>query len=264
VAKARRVRKVKSPIWARLVMALGVLVSVAGFGALTTVNKYFGDLTSGIETGHTDESAPPADEASNTKALTGPITLLLLGIDHRQNWSANDARADTIIILHISADHDQAYLISLPRDFALPIPSWKKSGYGGGVAKINAAYQSGSERGQGWQGGAGLTEKTIKQLAGITFNGVIVIDFEGFKNVITAMGGVYMCVEKDTWSSHYIKNSKGQPQYYSYNGEHKLSNSWIHRPAAGTWRRGRLWTTRVSVTACRTATTTGRSTSSSC
>jgi len=226
---ARRVRKVKSPVWARIVVTLGLLVSLAGFGGLALADKYLNDLTSGIEVGTTEESGAPTEKVSSEKALSGPITLLLLGIDHRQNWSADDARADTIIILHISASHDQAYLISLPRDAAVPIPAWSKSGFKGRVAKINAAYQFGSERGVGWQGGAGLMEKTIKQLAGITFSGDIVIDFEGFKNVISAMGGVHMCVEKETWSSHYIKNKNGQPEYFSYDGKSKRSNSWIHQ-----------------------------------
>ncbi|NUR71000.1 MAG: LCP family protein [Hamadaea sp.] len=231
MAESRRVRKtkVKSPVWARLVVTLGLLVGLAGFGGMAMVGKYFGDLTGGIETGTTSESGAPVEKVSAGKALKGPITLLLLGIDHREGWAANDARADTIIILHISADHDQAYLISLPRDLAVPIPAWSKSGFKGSIMKINAAYEKGAQRGVGWQGGAGLTEKTIKQLAGITFNGVVVIDFSGFKNVITAMGGVHMCVEKNTWSSHYIKNSKGQPEYYSYKGEKPLPNSWIHQ-----------------------------------
>ncbi|NUO56277.1 MAG: LCP family protein [Hamadaea sp.] len=229
MTKSRRVRKTRSPIWARLVVAFGLLVSLAGFGGLAMVGKFFGDLTSGIETGTTEESPAAVEKVSNDKALKGPITLLLLGIDHRQGWAADDARSDTIIILHISADHEQAYLISVPRDFALPIPAWTKSGFKGRVAKITAAYQFGSERGAGWQGGAGLMQKTIKQLAGITFDGVIVIDFDGFKNVIAAMGGVRLCVDRDTWSSHYIKNAKGQPEYFSYKGDHKLSNSWIHK-----------------------------------
>jgi LCP family protein required for cell wall assembly len=226
----KKKKKAASPLWSKLLVTFGALVTLAGFGGVAVAQSVMGDLTGSIETGNVDESGKAPEQAAAGEALKGAINILMLGLDTRTGWADNTSRADTIIILHIPASHDQAYLISIPRDAEVPIPRWDKSGFDGkDHDKINAAYYFGSQRNQGWQGGAGLMLKTVAQLTGITFNGVVVIDFNGFKNVIAAMGGVYMCVEQDTWSSHYVKNEKGQPEYYNYKGDHKLSNSWIHK-----------------------------------
>jgi LCP family protein required for cell wall assembly len=184
------------------------------------------NLTSSIETGSTDATTQQAPQG---KPLTGAIDLLLLGLDQREGWKANSARADTIMMLHVSAAHDEAYLMSVPRDAKVQVPSWPKAGYNGGTDRINAAFFSGSQRDQGWQGGAGLTRKTISDLTGIAFDGVIVIDFNGFKNVINALGGVYMCVERDTWSSHYNVTPQGKPVYTPGDPLKPRSNSWWHK-----------------------------------
>jgi LCP family protein required for cell wall assembly len=229
LSKPKKKKKVRSPIWAKLVMVLGVLVTLGGFGGVAAAQSFMGDLTDSIEQGTVSEDGSTAQKQDARTALKGPIDILMLGVDTRDGWAENTSRADTIIILHIPASHDQAYLISIPRDAEVPIPSWSKAGYNGTQHdKINAAYYFGSQRKQGWQGGAGLMKKTVEQLTGLKFDGVVVIDFNGFKNVIAAMGGVYMCVDKDTWSSHYISKN-GKPEYYSYKGDHKLYNSWIHK-----------------------------------
>jgi len=228
LAKKKR-KKVHSPLWAKMVVAFGVVVALLGFGGVAMAKVVLGDLTSSIETGNTAENPTDQKPQDAGTALKGAINLLLLGLDTRAGWAENTSRADTIIILHIPATHDQAYLISVPRDAEVPIPSWNKSGFNGTQHdKINAAYYFGSQRNQGWAGGAGLMKKTVTELTGIKLNGVVVIDFNGFRNVISALGGVYMCVERDTWSSHYI-NDNGKQKYYSYHGDYKLPNSWIHK-----------------------------------
>ena len=219
--------KVRRPLWAKLITFLGVLVMLAGFGGVAAAKSLMGDLTDSIEVGSVEEDGAVVEKPEG-KPLAGAIDLLLLGLDTRQGWAEGTSRADTIMMVHVPASHDEAYLMSIPRDTLVDIPSWSKSAYSGGRTKINAAYQIGSEKGQGWKGGAGLMKKTVTRLTGITFDGVVVIDFDGFKNVIAALGGVRMCVEKDTWSSHYITKN-GKPEYYSYNGDYELPNSWIHK-----------------------------------
>jgi LCP family protein required for cell wall assembly len=227
-------KKIKSPVWAKLAVTLGVLVTLAGFGGLVTAKSAMASLTGAMETGDTSESGATPAPVSASKALAGPINLLLLGIDTRDGWAEGSSRSDTIMILHVSATHDQAYLISIPRDVALPIPSWSRSGYAGTSAgKINSAYQHGSTRGQGWQGGAGLMQKTLTKLTGLTFNGVVVIDFAGFKNIIGVLGGVRMCVDKDTWSSHY-RNVGGQPVYTPGDPSRPPKDAWWFKKGCRT------------------------------
>ncbi|MCP2325026.1 LCP family protein required for cell wall assembly [Hamadaea flava] len=221
-------RKVRSPLGARIVAVLGVLLALAGFGGIVAAKSFLNDLTSSIEVADVDGHG-----GANGRPMSGAINLLLLGLDTREGWAENTSRADTIMLLHVSASHDEAYLMSIPRDTKVDIPAWANSGYAGGRDKINAAYFFGSQQGQGWPGGAGLMKQTVEQLTGISFNGLAVIDFNGFKNVIAALGGVYLCVEHDTWSSHYIEQN-GKPVYYSYDGQEQLPNSWIHKKGCRT------------------------------
>ncbi|NUT36796.1 MAG: LCP family protein [Hamadaea sp.] len=226
--KKKKKKKATSPVWSKIVTVVGVLITLAGFGGVAAAQSFMGDLTSSIEQGSVNEDGTAVEEKDARTALKGPIDILMLGLDTRAGWAENTSRADTIIILHIPASHDQAYLISIPRDAEVPIPSWSKAGFNGtSHDKINAAYYFGSQRKQGWQGGAGLMKKTVEQLTGLTFDGVTVIDFSGFRNVIAAMGGVHMCVERDTWSSHYVKRD-GKPQYLTWNGQYR-SDAWVHK-----------------------------------
>lgn len=206
-------------------------MTLAGFGGVVVARSVMSDLTSSIEVASVDSGGSPAPKPQG-KPLTGAIDLLLLGVDTRQNQDKDNARSDTIMMLHVPASHDEAYLMSIPRDTIVESPAWPKAGWSGGSGKITEMYYHGSQRGQGWQGGAGLVKKILTQVTGISFDGVVVIDFSGFKNVIAAMGGVYLCVEENTWSSHYLKNSKGQPEYIKkagYGGYPELPGAWVHR-----------------------------------
>ncbi|GAB3184270.1 hypothetical protein GCM10027259_42090 [Micromonospora palomenae] len=143
-------------------------------------------------------------DAEGGADLDGPIDMLLLGVDARERWAADDVRADSIIVLHIPASHDQAYMISIPRDTEAQIPAFKKSGYAGGTDKINAAFQAGARNGGGWEGGAQLMAQTIKNMTGISFDGAAIINFGGFKNVIDTLGSVRICVKHEVKSIHTV------------------------------------------------------------
>jgi LytR_cpsA_psr family len=83
-------------------------------------------------------------------------------------------------------------------------------------------------------------KKILTKITGITFDGVVVIDFNGFKNVITAMGGVYMCVEQNTWSSHISRTVRGSrsTSANTATSHPELPGAWIHQkgcPNMATW-----------------------------
>jgi LCP family protein required for cell wall assembly len=215
-----RPKKRRTPVWASLLTTFGaVLVLVAGGGVVAA--KYFlGQLTGNIQTtstvlGDSDAGTTGGATTSQGKLPDGAMNLLMLGLDTREGWDAKGmySRSDTILILHISAAHDNAYMISIPRDVLTQIPAEKSMNFNGSTEKINAAYMYGSMGGRGWAGGAKLATKTVHNLTGITFNGVVVIDFDGFRGILEALGGVHMCVDKDVWSSHYTVDAKGKVAY---------------------------------------------------
>ena len=110
----------------------------------------------------------------------------------------SDQRADTILIVHIPAGLNRAYLISVPRDLLVEIPPSPTAAYGGGSDKINSAFHFGG----GGQPGARLLSATLAQVTGLRFDGAALIDFSGFRKVIDLLGGVRMCVDTPVQSIH--------------------------------------------------------------
>ncbi|MFK3982728.1 LCP family protein [Micromonospora sp. NPDC050397] len=160
-----------------------------------------------------DARAPRRPAQPSGKKIEGALNLLLVGIDVRPGWDAG-ARSDTIMIVHIPATHDQAYLISIPRDWRVPIPANPATDYRGGTDKINAAFEFGY-RGEGTElekraRGFKLLAKTLHAQTGLTFNGAALIDFQGFQSVIRELGGVDMCVDQRASSIHLAYDRKGK------------------------------------------------------
>lgn len=191
----------KDPLWARLTVIFGAVLMLSSGVAIVGSKVLIGQATGDIAQRNLLGEAGKTD-AEGGASLDGPIDMLLLGVDARERWAADDVRSDSIIILHIPASHDQAYLISIPRDTEAQIPPFKKSGFPGGTDKINAAFQAGARNGGGWEGGAQLMAQTIKRLTGVSFDGAAIINFGGFKNVIDTLGTVKICVSHEVKSKH--------------------------------------------------------------
>ncbi|MET8280451.1 LCP family protein [Micromonospora sp. NPDC005174] len=191
----------KDPLWARLTVIFGAVLMLSSGVAIVGTKVLIGQATGDIAQRNLLGDASKSD-AEGGASLDGPIDMLLLGVDARERWAADDVRSDSIIILHIPASHDQAYLISIPRDTEAQIPPFKKSGFAGGTDKINAAFQAGARNGGGWEGGAQLMAQTIKRLTGVSFDGAAIINFGGFKNVIDTLGTVKICVSHEVKSKH--------------------------------------------------------------
>ncbi|MGC5032417.1 LCP family protein [Micromonospora sp. DT229] len=201
----------KDPLWARLTVVLGAALmmtsGVAIVGSKAVISQATGNITQRNLIG--DAGKTLAEGGSDLK---GPIDLLLLGVDARERWAADNVRADSIIVLHIPATHDQAYLISIPRDTEAQIPAFPKTNYPGGVGKINGAFRAGASNGGGWEGGAQLMAQTIKNMTGVSFDGAAIINFGGFKNIIDALGSVRICPKQDIESIH-MSYVDGKPMW---------------------------------------------------
>ncbi|MEV0563118.1 LCP family protein [Dactylosporangium sp. NPDC050588] len=206
-------KKRKDPLWAKLLLVLGALLLVASGGGLIggklLLDHYSDQIT---------HEGGLGQAAAEGNTIDGPINLLLVGVDERAGNAEMGARADSIIIAHIPASHDAVYLTSIPRDTRVRIPAFPKTKYTGGTGKINAAFQAGSENGGGREGGLELLAETVKELAGgLRFNGAAIVNFDGFKGLVTAMGGVHMCVDERVISIHTGWNTKTGKEGVPYN-----------------------------------------------
>jgi LCP family protein required for cell wall assembly len=126
-----------------------------------------------------------------------PLNILLLGSDTREGQGNNiggetPGLSDTTILLHISADRSFSYGVSLPRDAMVERPECvRKDGQGtdpGGLSMFNAAYAV---------GGPACTIKTVESLTDVRVNHFVVVDFNGFKNMVDALDGVPVCVPEE-------------------------------------------------------------------
>ncbi|GGK77203.1 hypothetical protein GCM10012284_09010 [Mangrovihabitans endophyticus] len=146
--------------------------------------------------------------------IEGPLNILLAGIDPRDDTQA--PRSDSIIVVHISAAMDQAYVFSIPRDLVVDIPPFAKTGFQGQRTKINAAMAAGSSVGNGKHDvtqGFELLAKTVSQLTGIKkFDAGAIVNFGGFKQIVDAMGGVTMTIDQNVKSEHLRPDGKHRPK----------------------------------------------------
>ncbi|MFI5936192.1 LCP family protein [Actinoplanes sp. NPDC051494] len=204
-------KKRRDPLWAKLTVAFGaVLILTSGAGVAGT--KWFVHSASGAVTQENLLGGTKKNEAEGGGDIKGAVDILLMGVDARKRWAVDDLRSDTIIALHIPASHDQAYLVSIPRDTEMNVPAFPKASYPGGTAKATEVFFHGAQNGGGWAGGAQLMAQTIKENTGMNFDGAAIIDFNGFKGIIDALKGVRMCVDQRV-KSHHILMVDGKPLY---------------------------------------------------
>lgn len=100
-----------------------------------------------------------------------------MGCDIREG---DRGRSDTLFVVMMEPGNKGASLLSIPRDTRVKID-------GHGWDKINAAFA---------YGGHQLTRDTTQQLLGIKLDNYVVIDFQGFKDLVDVIGGVDINVEK--------------------------------------------------------------------
>jgi LCP family protein required for cell wall assembly len=215
-AKPPRRPRRKDPVWARSLVVLGALLMVVAGGGIVAKNVIFSYATKSVaQENLLGDSGKQAQQKGHV-SITGAKNILLIGIDARPDQAATDlVRADSIMILHIPATHDAAFLVSVPRDTWVRIPAYNngKKKYNGGFDKINGAYAFG---GDGLTGAAArkqsvqLLALTLKSLYGLTFDGAAIVDFGGFQQVVNVLGGVDMYVDEETTSVHIGHNKKGE------------------------------------------------------
>jgi LCP family protein required for cell wall assembly len=204
--------KRRDPLWARLTVIVGALLMVGSGAGIVGSKLLINNATSSVEQQDLLGGTKKTAAEGGGDALNGPIDLLLMGVDARKRWAVDEVHSDTIIILHIPASHNQAYLLSIPRDTQVQVPPFAKSRYSGGVAKATEAFYWGAQNGAGWNGGAQLLAQTLKNATGISFDGAAIINFNGFKDVIDELGSIRMCVDQQV-TSHHMVYVDGKPMY---------------------------------------------------
>jgi polyisoprenyl-teichoic acid--peptidoglycan teichoic acid transferase len=205
-------RPPRDPLWAQLLVVVGALLMVASGGTIIVEKYLVNRYTSAV-----NQRTFGGEAAVQHVSINGEINFLLAGVDERPD-NGDSVRADSIIVLHVPASHDRAYLVSIPRDTYAAIPAFRNPAknirFAGSTEKINSAYLFG---GGGKANGFDLLALAVHQLTGLRFNGGAVVNFQGFRDIVDALGGVDMTVDEKVTSIHLGRDRTGKVTYPAYN-----------------------------------------------
>jgi LCP family protein required for cell wall assembly len=108
-----------------------------------------------------------------------PFNILVVGSDTRSGANSRygnvaGQRNDVTMVVRVDPGRRTVSMVSIPRDLLVPIAET------GRTDKINAAFTGGPSR----------VAKTIEQDFGIPIHHYVLIDFNGFKRIVDALGGI--------------------------------------------------------------------------
>jgi LCP family protein required for cell wall assembly len=159
--------------WILIPIGIWLAISLLAFAVSAQIQRFK------LESGATEELS------GNPLLLPSPQTILLLGSDRREEESGDfnpgPARADTIMLLRAGGGTFRK--LSIPRDTFAAIP-------GHDAQKINAAFALDDTDDNADQGNTSLMVETVEDFLGLDVDHVVLVDFEGFKDFIDAIGGI--------------------------------------------------------------------------
>ncbi|MEA2530241.1 MAG: polyisoprenyl-teichoic acid--peptidoglycan teichoic acid transferase [Thermomicrobiales bacterium] len=110
------------------------------------------------------------------------LYILVLGVDRRAD--GGDQNADVVIIAHLDLIQKRLAAVSIPRDLLVDIPEI-------GPDKINSSYNYGvKERPGDAAAGVAKVRDTVEHVFGVPIDAYALLDFDGFRAVVDAAGGV--------------------------------------------------------------------------
>ncbi|MFN8522406.1 MAG: LCP family protein [Chloroflexota bacterium] len=152
-------------------------------------------------------TAPDQPGAATARGpdYTGPewrgterINVLLLGIDHRDDEPIDGSRSDTMMLVSIDPNTRSAVMASMPRDMWVNIPGLFPQ-------RINSAHM---------MGGPPLAVRTVEALLNMKIHHWARVDFRGFEEMIDALGGVIIDVERPVKDDQYPTEDYGTERLY--------------------------------------------------
>ena len=191
-----RVRSMSHRRRRRVLIALLVAFLLLGGTGAVAAGLYVRSIDKSVSRIQAFNQVPEQARPPKAQAAGDALNLLVLGSDTRDPASTGGSRSDTIILLHLPRDRSGAQLVSIPRDTWLPVPRSNDGRRGGTVAKINAAFA--------W-GGTPLAVQTVEAYTGVRIDHVVMVDFSGFKEIVDALGGVTIDVERDFTSKNSLR-----------------------------------------------------------
>jgi len=194
-----------------------IVLPILGVGAYAyTLNSKLNNIDK-VQNTLKEEDRPDPNEGES-------VNILLLGSDKGEpqegqdpnttlaedakaaEWPSGKYRSDTIMVVHITSARSAAYLMSIPRDTFTML--YDAEGNPQHEEKINAAFSLYGPLG---------TLSTVEHLTDLRMNHLAIIDWAGFKDLSTAVGGVPVTIPRSFWDP--------SQKYQWEAGEHLLKGS---------------------------------------
>jgi LCP family protein required for cell wall assembly len=169
-------------------ICLTVLVVLAALGAYAAYRHLYGNINVVSVTGLTN------------RPVYGVQNILLLGSQTRKgqgkgfgtNPSLDTSNSDNLLLVHLDARHTHAIILSIPRDTMVYEPGCRaRPGVGTGIW---GPYQSAIIDGAMNIGGPSCAVSTVKDLTGVGIDHFVMFNFNSFRAMVDAIGGVEVCV----------------------------------------------------------------------
>ncbi|MEO8972992.1 MAG: LCP family protein [Ktedonobacteraceae bacterium] len=205
--KISRKKKRRFPIWARVVVAmLVVLIIVISTGVIYYQLNFaapVANITNQQVSRINGEENPNANRDPNNILSGGRLNILLLGSDTDQKF-AGVFLAQTDIVVTVDPATGSVAMLSIPRDTWLHAA--QSNGADNGMMKLDQAYG---------RGGIANTRATIEQDFGIQINYYAWVGLDGFIKVIDTVGGIDVDVQHPITDDNY-PDDVGNKDAYAY------------------------------------------------
>ena len=195
----RRKKKRKKKILYSVLVLLLVIVGIGGYlgyQVYNTAKQSYSELDRDNDISELRESEVDIGEE--------PISILLLGIENYSS-GGKGGRADTQIVLTLDPVSKNVTMTSIPRDTKVEVPIEKVGEEYDGSHKINAAYTYGYLSDYGAKK---LAVETVEDLLNIPIDRYVAVDFDGFHDIVDAIGGVEVDVKYPFWEKNYYSNDR--------------------------------------------------------
>lgn len=178
-------KKKKTPVGKIILFVVEILALVALLVIMWLVIKSTDEET-GVQKLSINETEIVVDmneEVVENEVMKGYKNIALFGVDSRTRALSNKTRTDTIMIASINLETKDVKLVSVYRDTYL-----NQMGASQAYGKCNASYA---------YGGAEQAIKMLNANLDMDITDFVTIGFEGLRDVIDALGGIYIEVDDD-------------------------------------------------------------------
>ena len=154
-------------------LILGVISLFLTFTVFSIISGFIALMEVG------SQSMPKASNPSSNK----PVNILLLGMDigdPNQEDNKDIKRTDTIMVVNYNPETDKITTVSVPRDTLIQ--------NNGNSVKINSAFAI---------GGYSRIKTEVEGLLNVNINYIVKVDYDAFVDIIDAIGGVKMKIERN-------------------------------------------------------------------